>query len=587
MNDLTATAQIWGVEPQYYDVFGRRRTATPETITRLIDAMAAARIAPCALESPNETLGAFQGDGRRSWALAVQLYALRSRRNWGHGDFTDLENLIVLAARRGAAAIGLNPLHALFTDRPDEPSPYAPNSRLFLNPLYIDVDAIAEFPGLAAAGLQGEIEALRATDTVAYPRVAAAKLHGLHLAHVSFRSNGSAERRADFERYRAEQGEALLRFACFEVLRRQQAPRPWTEWAQPWRSPTRARLDAFRHVNAEACEFYEFTQWIADRQLGACVEVAHAHGMPIGLYVDLAVGIDRHGADAWSQQDAVLAEVAMGAPPDELNTQGQNWGLAPFNPHALPAHDFAPLRQVLAAAMRHAGAIRLDHVIGLQRVFMIPLGRPAEEGAYVRFPLPQLLQVVAQESNRLQCIVVGEALGTVPEGFLDVLAHWGIWTYRVMLFEREGDGRFRRPEDYPAEAVATFNTHDLASFHGWLESYDMRRKRSIGIDPGETDESRAWAQQKLREILAERAPTFAADDIAAVAAFLGATPSRLAVIALDDILGVRDQINVPGTVNQHPNWRQKLPVALEDLDNHDGLAGVAKAFAECGRNIAR
>ena len=256
-------------------------------------------------------------------------------------------NLIALAARRGAAAIGLNPLHALFIDRPDEPSPYAPNSRLFLNPLYIDIDAIAEFPGLAAAGLQAEIEALRATDMIAYPRVAAAKLHGLHLAHASFHSNSSAERRADFESYRAEQGEALLRFACFEVLRRQNAPRPWTAWPQPWRNPNCTQLEDFRQAHAGDCEFHEFVQWIADRQLGACLQAARRLGMPIGLYIDLAVGIDRQGADAWSQQDAVLADVAMGAPPDELNTQGQNWGLAPFNPHALPAHDFAPLRQLL------------------------------------------------------------------------------------------------------------------------------------------------------------------------------------------------------------------------------------------------
>ena len=199
MNDLTTTAQIWGVEPQYYDVFGRCRIATPETLTRLIDAMAAARIAPRAADATVEPMRAFQGDGRRLWALAVQLYALRSQRNWGHGDFTDLPKLIALAAERGAAAIGLNPLHALFTDRPDEPSPYAPNSRLFLNPLYIDVDAIPEFPGLAVSGLQAEVEALRATEMVAYPRVAAAKLHGLSLAYAFFNRSGDTQRRADFE----------------------------------------------------------------------------------------------------------------------------------------------------------------------------------------------------------------------------------------------------------------------------------------------------------------------------------------------------------------------------------------------------
>ena len=586
MDDLTTSAQIWGVESQYYDVFGRCHAASPQTLSRLIGAMSAARVEPRALDAAAEPQRVFQGDGRRLWALAVQLYALRSRRNWGHGDFTDLAKLITLAAARGAAAIGLNPLHALFADRADEASPYAPNSRLYLNPLYIDVEAIPEFPGLAAAGLRAEIEALRATEMIAYPRVAAAKLQGLRLAHASFRGGASAERRTDFESYRAEQSETLLRFACFETLRREYAPRPWTDWPRPWRNPTRAELEAFRQAHAEDCEFHEFVQWIADRQLNACAEAARRYGMPIGIYTDLAVGIDRHGADAWSQQDAVLAGVAMGAPPDELNLQGQDWGLAPFNPHTLPAHDFAPLRQLLAAAMRHAGAIRLDHVLGLQRVFMIPLGRPAGEGAYVRFPFQQLLRVVAEESNRYRCIVIGEDLGTVPEGFREVLARWGLWTYRVMLFEREGDGRFRPPESYPAGAVATFNTHDLPTFRGWLEGYDLRVKRDIGLDPGESDEARAWAQQMLRAILAERASAYAADDIAAVASFLGATPSRLVVIALDDVLGVRDQINIPGTVDQHPNWRRKLPVALEELERHDGFERLARVFAECGRNIA-
>ncbi len=586
MNDLTTTARIWGVEAQYYDVFGRSRSASPETLTRLIETMAAAGIAPHAAEAPAEPLRAFQGDGRRSWALAVQLYALRSRRNWGHGDFTDLTKLIALAAARGAAAIGLNPLHALFTDRADEASPYAPNSRLYLNPLYIDVEAIAEFPGLADAGLQAEIEALRAAEMIAYARVTAAKLQGLGLAHASFRGSGGVERRADFESFRAEQGETLLRFACFEVLRRQYAPRPWTEWPNSWRNPDRAQLEEFRQAHAEDCEFHEFMQWTADLQLSACKEAARLHGMTIGLYTDLAVGIDRHGADAWSQQGAVLADVAMGAPPDKLNLQGQDWGLAPFNPHALAANDFAPLRQLLTAAMRHAGAVRLDHVLGLQRVFMIPLGRPANEGAYVRFPFQQLLRVIAEESNRLRCIVVGEDLGTVPEGFREMLARWGIWSYRVMLFEREGDGRFRQPERYPAEAVATFATHDLPTFRGWLDGYDLRVKRAIGLDPGESDDSRGWAQQMLRAILSERAQAYPADDIAAVASFLGAAPSRLVVIALDDVLGVRDQVNIPGTVAQHPNWRRKLPVALEDLEGHDGFARVARAFAQCGRNIA-
>jgi 4-alpha-glucanotransferase len=584
MNDLAAAARHWGVDTDYYDVFGHRYVASGETVERLIAALAQGNVQPPELAPPGEPLRAFQGDGRRLWLLAVQLYALRSHRNWGHGDFTDLAHLMALAGARGAAGIGLNPLHALFADRAEQASPYAPNSRLFLNPLYIDVEAIAEFPGLDAAGLEAEIEALRAAKTIAYGDVAKAKLRALHLAHTAFREHATNARRADFHAWRAEQGETLLRFACFEVLRRQYAPQPWPEWPQPWSHPTRAQLDEFRCGYDTDCEFHEFVQWIADRQLAACVETARAHGMPVGLYIDVAVGIDRHGADAWSRQTGVLAGVSMGAPPDEFNPGGQDWGLAPFNPCALPADNFAALRQLMAAAMRHAGAIRLDHVMGLQRVFMIPLGKPAAEGSYVRFPFLHLLQVIAEDSHRYRCVVIGEDLGTVPENFRDTIWRWGLWCYRVMLFEREGDGRFRPPEHYPADALATFSTHDLPTFQGWLTTHDLAVKRGLGLDPGEGDDARAWALVKLREMLTERGAGYPPDDIAAVAAFLAGTPSRLVSMALEDVLGVRDQVNVPGTTDQHPNWRRKLPVAIEDLDAQGGLSRVAEVFAKAGRS---
>jgi 4-alpha-glucanotransferase len=586
MDDLAATARLWGIEPEYYDGFGRRHTASPETLTRLIAAISAGRERPNHVDAAASVpQRAFQGDGRRLWGAAVQLYALRSRRNWGHGDFTDLAHLVALAAARGASAIGLNPLHALFSDRAEQASPYAPNSRLFLNPLYIDVEAIAEFPGVAAAGLEAEIAALRATDMVAYARVARAKLAALHLAHERFRNGASAERRADFAVYQQQHNETLLRFSCFEGLRQRFAPKPWPQWPAAWRHPDNMKLQAFRREHEVDCEFHEFVQWVAERQLAACQEAAHRHGMPIGLYTDLAVGIDPQGAGAWIQQDVVLTDVSIGAPPDEFNPGGQDWGLAPFNPHALPAHDFAAKRRLMDVIMRHAGAVRLDHVLGLKRIFMIPCGASAADGTYVRFPFEQLLRVISEESNRLSSIVIGEDLGTVPDNFRETLTQWGLWGCRVMLFEREADGRFRPPEGYPAEALATFNTHDMASFRGWLEGHDLRVKRAIGVDPGESDEARAKSQAALRDALARWAPSYAPDDIAAVAAFLGATPSRLAVIALDDVLGVRDQINVPGTVDQHPNWRRRLPVALENMETHDGLERVARAFAQAGRSF--
>jgi 4-alpha-glucanotransferase len=587
MNDLAETAQKFGIELNYFDVSGRRHEAGEQTLARLIAAMLETGVPPRGDEAPAEFMRAFQGDGRRLWALAIQLYALRSARNWGHGDFTDLARLIALAAARGVSAVGLNPLHALFPDRAEEASPYAPNSRIFLNPLYIDVEAIAEFPGLAAGKLDADVAALRDGDLIAYERVAAAKMRGLHLAYAAFRRSATPERRADFDAYRAAQGEALLRFACFEVLRRQFAPKPWMEWPQPWRNPALAQIEEFRRANAEACEFHEFVQWTADRQLAACQAVARKAGMPIGLYIDIAVGIDRAGADAWSQQDAVLAGVSMGAPPDEFQPSGQDWGLAPFNPHALARDDFAPLRRVMRAAMHHAGAVRIDHVLGLKRQFMVPLGMTAADGAYVRFPFEWMLRVVAEESHRFNCIVIGEDLGTVPEYFRETMAGWGLWGYRVMLFEREWDGCFKPPHAYPAETLATFNTHDLPTFKGWLAAHDLAIKRGMGLDPGEGDEARDWARHKLREILGSHGQGEAADDLAAVAAFLAATPSRLVTVGLDDVMGALDQVNVPGTVHQHPNWRRKMPVPLEELDGHAGFARIAAVFARGGRSFSK
>jgi 4-alpha-glucanotransferase len=302
----------------------------------------------------------------------------------------------------------------------------------------------------------------------------------------------------------------------------------------------------------------------------------------------------------------------MGAPPDEFNRAGQDWGLAPFSPSALVVHEFAPLRSLMQSTMRHAGAIRLDHVLGLKRIYMVPHGCGASEGTYVHFPFEALLQTVARESTALRCVVIGEDLGTVPEGFRETMARWGLWSYRVVLFEREHDGRFKPPEAYPEQALATFNTHDLPSLRGWLAAHDLGVKRGLGLDPGESDEARASSQQRLRDILRERAgqylegdqsgqPPFipaqagiqnenaktqgGSNELFAITAFLAQTPSRLVVIALDDVLGALEQINIPGTVDQHPNWRRKLPVALEDLEGNESLRRVGEVFAQQGRGF--
>jgi 4-alpha-glucanotransferase len=525
-------------------------------------------------------------EAERVWVLAVQLYAVRSRRNWGHGDFGDLLQLVRLGAEIGAAGIGLNPLHALFDDYPEQASPYSPNSRLFLNPLYIDLAAVPEFPGAQAAGLDGEIASLRETEIVDYGRVAAAKAKALRLAYQRFRERADPAREADFAAFRSELGDELTRFAAFEVLRRR-FQRVWWEWPPEWRDPGAEQIAGLRAEAPEEIGYFEFVQWLADRQLAQCQAEARRLALPVGLYVDLAVGVEPGGADAWSEQHSMVQQAEVGAPPDLLNTAGQAWGLAAFSPRALEDEAFAPFARLLQAAMRHAGAIRLDHVLGLNRLYLIPLGAKPQEGAYVRYPLQALLAMVALESARHRCLVIGEDLGTVPEELRGILADWGVWSYLVMLFERRDDGCFRGAEEYRRNALVTFSTHDLPTFPGWLAGHDLQVKWDLGIDPGESREARKRAKAQMRDALRRSGLAPEGDlEFIDVVRFLARTPSRMMVVSIEDVLGLSDQPNVPGTVHEHPNWRRRLPVNLEDLGAHEGLRRVAGALAREGRACA-
>jgi 4-alpha-glucanotransferase len=522
----------------------------------------------------------------RGWVLAVQLYGVRSRRNWGHGDFADLANLVRLAADIGAAGIGLNPLHALFDDRPEQASPYSPNSRLFLNPLYIALDAVPEFRAEDIAGLDDAVARLRNADLVDYIGVAALKTEALRSAYKRFRANPDPKRQADFEAFRRERGESLTRFAAFETLRRR-FQSVWWEWPAEWRRP---KAGVIKRVRAEAGDeigYHEYVQWLAERQLAACHAEARRLGLPVGLYIDLAVGVEPGGADAWAAQDSIVQQTEVGAPPDLLNTAGQAWGLAALNPRALERQAFAPFSELLAAVMRHAGAIRLDHVLGLNRLFLIPFGMTAKDGTYVRYPLQALLAITALQSVQHRCLVIGEDLGTVPDELRGILADWGIWSYLVMLFERSDHAAFKMPHEYRQNALVTFSTHDLPTFAGWRSNHDLRVKWGAGIDPGETDDARHHSHHMLREALRQHGlGGHDGLEFPDVARFLGRTPSRLMAVEIEDVLGIPDQPNIPGTLHEHPNWRRRLPIDLEDLVADDRLRTVAAVLAQEGRAAA-
>jgi 4-alpha-glucanotransferase len=538
----------------------------------LTDASAVAEEAPLLVAPPK----AFGGDFDRCWLLAVQLYGIRSARNWGIGDFTDLEGLIELADHLGADGVGLNPLHALFHDRPGDCGPYSPNSRLFLNALYIDVEKL---PGYQRAFESKDTFArLRASDMVDYAGVAALKWRALRFAFDTFKANPRGERRQNFERFRAERAPLLSRFACFEVLRHK-FNTPWWEWPQPWRQPDEAKCAGLRQgPDAAEIEFVEFVQWIADQQLKSCKDLATRLGMKVGLYLDVAVGVQCDGFDAWNEQLAISRHLEVGAPPDPLNISGQNWGLAGFNAAGLELQSFEPYREMLRASMRHAGAIRLDHVLGLKRLYLVPHGFAASNGAYVQMPFEALLAATAQESVAHRCVVIGEDLGTVPEGFREQMADWGIWSYQVMMFERDDQGRFRGVDHYASNALVTFNTHDLSTYAGWRSFSDLKLKRSLGIDPGESDDARWHALTMLSDVL--RHHGIDRHDLHAVVGFLARTGSRLLTISLEDLLGVIDQPNIPGTVNEHPNWRRRLPLAIDRIAAAIDVAALKAATAE-------
>lgn len=535
----------------------------------LTDAASLTEEAPLIVSPPK----AFGGDFDRCWLLAVQLYGIRSARNWGIGDFTDLEGLIELARHLGADGVGLNPLHALFDDRPGDCSPYSPNSRLFLNALYIDAERLPGFQ--RAFEGTGTVARQRASDIVDYAGVAELKWRALRFAFDSFTANPNSERRQDFEKFRAERAPLLSRFACFEVLRRK-FNKPWWEWPEPWRQPDEARCAGLREgPDGAEIEFVEFVQWIADRQLRACRDHATRLGMKVGLYLDVAVGVQCDGFDAWNEQTAISRHLGVGAPPDPLNTAGQNWGLAGFNAAGLEIQSFDPFREMLRASMRYAGAIRLDHVLGLKRLYLVPHGFAPDNGVYVQMPFEALLAATAQESVAHRCVVIGEDLGTVPEGFREQMADWGIWSYQVMMFERDDHGRFRGIDYYAPNALVTFNTHDLSTYAGWRSFSDLRLKRSLGIDPGESDDARWHALAMLSDILRHHA--IEDHDLYAVVGFLARTKSRLLTISLEDLLGVIDQPNIPGTVDEHPNWRRRLPLALDEIAAAIDVAALKRA----------
>jgi 4-alpha-glucanotransferase len=519
---------------------------------------------------------AWLGSGR-AWGITCQLYGLRSGRNSGMGDFEDLAQLVELAARHGADFVGVNPLHALFLAAPGRFSPYSPSSRRFLNPLYIAVDRLE---GVAPSDQAG-LEVAREAELVDYAEVASLKRAAFYSAFAHFRhhhlSKGSAADAA-FQSFRALHGNSLVGVALFEALSEHFAAQGlsagWGDWPDDYKVSASAAVRAFRQRHADLVTFHAWLQWVAAEQLAEAQRRALAAGMRIGLYLDLAVSVVPDGADTWCAPDKVIAGARIGAPPDPFNATGQDWGLAPFSPAPMREGDMDGLRAVLDAAMRHAGAIRLDHVMALRRLYLIPQGRPSRDGAYVDYPLDGLLGVVAAASTERRTVVIGEDLGTVPHGFHDTMRAANLQGYRVLFFEREHDGGFRSPAAYDRNALACVSTHDLPTLAGWWTGRDIAERAKIGLAQDDVPAALAHRLADRRAMIAalaregllpasqqglahrDAALPDRLDEALAVAThrLVAGTPCRLVAVQLEDLVGSEDCVNIPGTMDEHPNW---------------------------------
>ena len=516
--------------------------------------------------------------GARLWGFMVQLYGIRSERNWGVGDFGDLRALVELAASLGAGVVGVNPLHAAHV------SPYSPSSRHALNALYLDIEAIPEFGRCDEAqrltksrGFLSRLLRLRKAELVDYDGVRAAKYEVLELLYACFRRDRVRRRR--FAQWHAASPKELRDYAVYEALRETLGSGGWQSWPKEYRSPSSPSVKKFIKEKAERVHFHAYLQWNARIQLDLVQRRAHELGMPVGLYFDLALGADGGGAEVWSDQRAYATQASIGAPPDEFNPRGQDWGLPPYSPRALRAAGYRPFVDLLRANMPQGGALRLDHVMALARLYWIPRGNKPDQGGYVHYPLEDLLAVLARESRLRRCMVIGEDLGTVTPQLRKALNDAGVLSYRPLLFEKDAAGEFVSPSAYPREALTCLSTHDLPTWRGYWEGHDVALRRRFGlcVDFDKESANREREKARLRQALEREGFDTSA---AAAHAFLARTPCKLLMVQPEDVFEIAEQVNLPGTVEEHPNWRRKLPVSLERWKADARVQRLAESMAE-------
>ena len=538
---------------------------------------------------------------KREWGIGVQLYGIRSRDNWGIGDFRDLERIMKTAGKTWkASTIGLQPLHSL---TPGLRSPYSPSSRLCWSPLYLNIEQVAEFrvsPKLQqmfrTKKFQSTLETLRSSQLVEYEVIHQLKMTVLEDLFRAFKRRHlqpRTRRGRAFLRYVQQSPDFLTRFCTFQALSEYFQGMVWREWPLDFHDPTSPAVERFQKKHSARLHFFYYVQWLCELQLTRLDHVAQKAPLRLGLYHDLPVGIHPDGADAWGFQDQLAKDVTSGAPPDSFNLQGQNWGLLAPNPRALRQHGYQFFRQTVRQNMKHGGVLRIDHALGLFRMFWVPFGHSGRDGLYVKTYVDEMLAVLALESVRHKVMVVGEDLGTVTSGIQRKLEGAGLLSYRLLFFERESGGAFHLPHQFPRQALVSATTHDLPTLKGYWAERDMEIKEHANLYPHAEDraretQSRGEDRRQLWEALRragfalpESMPvTLSSEMMKMVYQFLAQTPSRLLMVQLEDLLGELDTPNLPGAADSaYPSWRVRLSRELTSWLKDPANTGFSQAVS--------
>ncbi|GAB6260540.1 4-alpha-glucanotransferase [Photobacterium sp. R1] len=550
--------------------------------------------------------------GTKLWGPSVQLYSVRTGHNWGIGDFGDLKQLVSDIAAQGGDFVGLNPIHSLFPANPEGASPYSPSSRRWLNIIYIDVCSVPEFAqcddALQLVGsetFQQRLVAARDSNWVNYSEVACLKMAVLPMLFATFKQRhlkAETARGRAFLDFVEAGGESLMHQAAFDALHAELKQKDdqiwgWPVFPEQYRHFENAAVKQFISQHPEQVQLYMYLQWLADTQLAEAQQLAEEKGMVMGLYRDLAVGVCDSGAETWADQGVLCQDVSVGAPPDILGPLGQNWGLPPFNPQQLRHTAYQPYIDLLRANMRHCGALRIDHVLGLLRLWWIPKGESAKQGAYMYYPVDDLMSILALESHRHQCTVIGEDLGTVPDEIVEKLATAGIHSYKVFFFETAEDGGYYSPAHYTEQSMSALCTHDMPTLRGFWHCDDLKLGRELGLYPDEAQlktlfDGRAESKQRILDSVNWHG--FLPENVGRDALYvpmdralseglqlhLAAGASALLSLQLEDWLEMDKPVNIPGTVDEYPNWRRKLSANLEDLFNRQNIVDLTKRLTE-------